>query len=98
MPFIGGTLGYWLLRLIGRYRNKIRALITRSNIPEAGGIIAPDTNLKQFLGKNVKDITGKIIIDFGCGQGKQSVGMALMGAKKVIGIDFQPSNHILCFM
>jgi putative methylase len=33
------------------------------------------------------DIKGKVVADFGCGSGKLAIGAALLGAKKVIGID-----------
>ncbi len=35
------------------------------------------------------DIAGKVVIDFGCGEGADAVEMALKGAKRVIGIDIQ---------
>jgi len=34
-----------------------------------------------------EDLKNKIVVDFGCGSGKLTIGSALMGAKKVIGID-----------
>jgi SAM-dependent methyltransferase len=34
-------------------------------------------------------ITGKVVIDFGCGEGAESVEMAQMGARRVIGIDIR---------
>src|SRR5271156_2868400 len=37
----------------------------------------------EFLGK----ISGKTIVDFGCGEGAEAVEMAQKGAKQVIGID-----------
>ena len=34
-------------------------------------------------------IAGKIVIDFGCGEGVEAVEMARRGAKRVIGIDIR---------
>jgi predicted RNA methylase len=36
-----------------------------------------------------KDITGKTVFDLGCGDGIFTIGAALLGAKRVIGIDVQ---------
>jgi putative methylase len=33
------------------------------------------------------DIEGKFVVDLGCGSGRLAIGSALLGAKKVIGID-----------
>jgi SAM-dependent methyltransferase len=38
-------------------------------------------------------IAGKVVIDFGCGEGAEAVEMAVRGAKRVIGIDIR--EHIL---
>ncbi len=35
------------------------------------------------------DIAGKVVVDFGCGEGTDAVEMALKGAKRVIGIDIR---------
>lgn len=40
---------------------------------------------EQFL----RSIRGKTVIDFGCGEGSESVELAQKGAKKVIGIDIR---------
>ena len=36
-----------------------------------------------------QQITGKVVIDFGCGEGADAVEMALKGARRVIGIDIR---------
>lgn len=33
------------------------------------------------------DIQGKIVFDFGCGTGRLAIGAALLGAKRIVGID-----------
>ncbi len=40
---------------------------------------------KEFLGK----IQGKVVIDFGCGEGAEAIELAQRGARRVIGIDIR---------
>ncbi len=44
-----------------------------------------------FIAYSFGDIKDKVIADLGCGTGILSIGAALMGAKKVIGVDIDPS-------
>jgi putative methylase len=48
-----------------------------------GELAAQIINIAYLSG----DVKNKVIADFGCGSGKLAIGCALMGAKKVIGID-----------
>jgi len=48
-----------------------------------GSLAAEILNLAVLSG----DIAGKIVFDFGCGTGRLAIGAALMGAKKVVGVD-----------
>src|SRR4051812_38637115 len=48
------------------------------------------SKLKVLLGELLTDIQGKTIVDFGCGDGNQSIELALCGAKRVLGIDTNP--------
>jgi putative methylase len=36
------------------------------------------------------DIDGKVVCDLGCGTGRLAIGAALLGAKRVIGVDIDP--------
>lgn len=47
----------------------------------------PATMAADILFIAYKDIKNKIVADFGCGTGIFSIGTALLGAKKVFGID-----------
>ncbi len=87
MGIIGGQLGYTMLRLIApkeRYSSS-NAVDKQEH---------PDTKLEQFFGNDFLNIIkDKVVIDFGCGMGHQSIEMAQKGARKVIGIDIQ--EHLL---
>lgn len=81
MGVIGGTLGYELLRRIGKSGDSTglngRAYADRSKL---------DILLGSGVGREIRD---RVVIDFGCGPGAESVEMARRGAKRVIGIDIQ---------
>jgi SAM-dependent methyltransferase len=48
------------------------------------------SKLETLLGDDiVQRITGKVVIDFGCGEGFEAVEMAQRGARRVIGIDIR---------
>ena len=85
MGIIGGQLGYAILKSIAP-KNKYSSQNTHSE--------ETDTKIKHFFGNDFFDvIKGKVIIDFGCGCGRQSLEMAQNGAAKVIGVDIQ--EHLL---
>ena len=81
MGVIGGSLGYNLLKKISRdgetgYLD--------------GSVYANKSKLEALLGTDFWDeIKDKVVVDFGCGSGSDSVEMAQRGARKVIGIDIQ---------
>jgi len=51
---------------------------------EISGELAADIINLAFLSGDIKE---KSVLDFGCGSGRLAIGSALMGAKKVTGID-----------
>ena len=81
MGIIGGSLGYKLLRRI-------------SSDGETGfcdgSAYKGFSKLEKLLGTRIWEETkDKVVIDFGCGDGDDSVEMAKRGARKVIGIDIR---------
>lgn len=87
MGIIGGQIGYAMLKFIAP-RDKYSSSITEEEQKQA------DTELEQVFGVDFFSlIKNKVVIDFGCGMGNQSVEMAKNGASKVIGIDIQ--EHLL---
>lgn len=77
--------------LAGLQYRLLRAM-SRVPLPRLDGSVKePEGKLRVFFGDRIYDeIRGKDVIDFGCGQGKESIDMALRGARRVIGLDIQP--------
>lgn len=81
MGIIGGTVGYQLLRRIGK--DGTVELTDSSSYSHR-------SKVEALLGKQIWDeIAGKVVIDFGCGTGGTAIEMAQRGAQSVIGIDIQ---------
>jgi len=81
MELIGGTLGYNLLKKISKDGNTGYM---------DGSAYANKSKIETLIGKDFwHDIQNKVVIDFGCGIGSDSVEMAERGARKVIGLDIQ---------
>lgn len=81
MALIGGALGYRLLKTIA---------------PGGQGQGLDDSNyasrskVEMLLGEGVwARLRDRVVIDFGCGEGHESVEMAQRGAAHVIGLDIQ---------
>lgn len=52
--------------------------------------------LETLLGHTIWDqVTGKIVLDFGCGHGQEAIEVARRGAKHVVGIDIQEKNLMI---
>ena len=77
---LGGAFGYWLLKRL-------------SKRPTPGGADVPHgpagaEKLERLLGRGVLDrFVDKTVFDFGCGEGKEAVAVAVAGARCVVGAD-----------
>lgn len=81
MGIIGGELGYRLLR---RVSAGVADGVCDGSAYERG------SKLEALLGPRVWDeLRGRVVIDFGCGEGAEAVEAAARGAKKVIGLDIR---------
>jgi len=77
--FLGGSVGYQLLRRVGR----------------AGGgdgrAYQDRSKLEVLFGTGIWDLLAdKTVVDFGCGIGAEAIEMARRGARRVVGIDIRP--------
>lgn len=83
MSLVGGSLGYHLLRFIGK---------REGNAHCSGSVYDGRSKLEMVLGVRIWDeLAGKRVIDFGCGAGGSAIEVAQHGAASVIGIDNRES-------
>lgn len=81
---VGGTVGYHLLRWLGR-RAETKDYCT-------GTAYRDRSKVETLFGSEIwSELHGKVVIDFGCGTGEEAIELARRGAKKVIGIDIRQS-------
>jgi SAM-dependent methyltransferase len=74
------ALQVWILKRLGRGRWPAEKACPYTH----------KSKLAVQLGQGFfEEIAGKIVIDFGCGEGAEAVEMAQRGAKRVIGIDIR---------
>lgn len=78
MGMIGGTLGYRILCAI--------SLDEPTHM--SGSAYAARSKLQDLLGSGIWDeIRGKVVVDFGCGNGSEAIEAAQRGAQRVYGVD-----------
>ena len=81
---LGGRVGYEILRRL----NKLSATPGRCD----GSAYRGRSKLEMLLGPEVwSTISGRAVIDFGCGDGDTAIEMAQHGAALVIGVDIRQS-------
>lgn len=91
MGIVGGELGYGMLRKIAPLRDATPEQVAALREGDSNVL---NTKLTQYFGDSFFDlIRGKTVLDFGCGVGCQSVELARIGARRVIGLDIQ--EHVL---
>jgi SAM-dependent methyltransferase len=84
--FIGGRLGYEVLRRVGaRAASESLGHCT-------GAVYQGKSKLETLFGPRIwSDIAGKTVMDIGCGIGLEAIEAARHGARRVIGIDIRES-------
>lgn len=83
MGIIGGALGYRLLRLIQPHERARGGEISSS---------CRRRRIEALFGSHIwSELTGKVVIDFGCGAGENAIEIAHLEATSVIGLDIRES-------
>ena len=81
MGIIGGTLGYYLLRLISKNGETGYC---------DGSVYIGRSKIEILFGPQIwTELAGKVVLDFGCGTGEHAIEIAQRGAQKVIGLDIR---------
>jgi len=83
---LGGSLGFWALKSLAK-----------SPVNETSGPRSPkedvtggSAKLEQYFGHDIwTRLAGRVVLDFGCGEGKEAIAAALHGATRVYGIDIR---------
>jgi SAM-dependent methyltransferase len=80
--FIGGDLGYHVLRYASRRAGRLPAC--------DGSAYRDRSKLEALLGPGIwRALAGKVVLDFGCGDGTDTIEIARRGARRVIGLDIR---------
>src|SRR5437773_7074730 len=81
---LGGRVAYQILRRL----NKLSVTVGRCD----GRAYSGRSKLEALLGPEIWSmISGRAVIDFGCGEGDTAIEMAQRGAVLVIGVDIRQS-------
>jgi 2-polyprenyl-3-methyl-5-hydroxy-6-metoxy-1,4-benzoquinol methylase len=86
---LSGKLGFWALRSLAK--SPIADPPGRQSLREED--FADTGKLERYFGQDIwTRLTGKVVLDFGCGQGKEAIIAALHGAQRVYGIDIRDAS------
>ena len=81
MGFLGGEIGYRLLRLISKDGDTGYC---------DGSVYQGRSKMEILFGPQIwNQLAGKVVLDFGCGTGEQAIEIAQRGATRVIGLDMR---------
>lgn len=84
MAIIGGRLGEYILTKAHDFKNDSQSYEVSEHYDNTS------EDLKFLFGDDLDDqVRDKVVIDYGCGIGNETVQIAKWGARKVIGIDIQ---------
>ena len=83
---LSGKLGFWTLKSLAK--SPVAETPGRQSMRE--GDTAGTAKLERYFGQDIwTRLTNKVVLDFGCGEGKETIIAALHGARCVYGIDIR---------
>lgn len=86
------TIGEWILLRLSRDPDQRETPPPGTAPPLEDALVYLEERYPEFRAM----IAGRKVLDFGCGNGFQSVAMASAGAARVVGIDFNPRQLEAC--
>jgi 2-polyprenyl-3-methyl-5-hydroxy-6-metoxy-1,4-benzoquinol methylase len=82
----GGRLGFWALKSLAK--SPVKEIPGPESLKE--DLTSGSAKLEQYFGRNIwTQLAGRVVLDFGCGEGKEAIAAAVHGAKRVYGIDIR---------
>jgi 2-polyprenyl-3-methyl-5-hydroxy-6-metoxy-1,4-benzoquinol methylase len=79
-------LGFWALKSLAK--SPVKETLGCQFLRE--GDTAGTAKLERYFGQDIwTRLTDKVVLDFGCGKGKEAIVAALNGAQRVYGIDIR---------
>ena len=86
---LSGKLGFWALKSLAK--SPVNETPGCQFLPE--GATAGTAKLERYFGQDIwTRLTDKVVLDFGCGEGKEAIVAALHGAQRVYGIDIRDAS------
>jgi 2-polyprenyl-3-methyl-5-hydroxy-6-metoxy-1,4-benzoquinol methylase len=83
---LGGKFGFWALKSLAKSPSKEKSSPQSLKQDDTGGA----AKLERYFGPDIwTRLANRVVLDFGCGEGKEAIAAALHGAKRVYGIDIR---------
>jgi SAM-dependent methyltransferase len=83
---LGGRLGFWALESLAK--NPVIETPGPHALKE--DVTGGSAKLEKYFGHDIwARLASRVVLDFGCGEGKEAIAAALHGAKRVYGIDIR---------
>lgn len=83
---LGGKFGIWALKSLAKSPVKHTPSSPSAKQNTTGGA----AKLEQYFGRDIwARMADRVVLDFGCGEGKEAIAAALHGAERVYGIDIR---------
>jgi 2-polyprenyl-3-methyl-5-hydroxy-6-metoxy-1,4-benzoquinol methylase len=83
---LGGRLGFWVLKSLAK--RPVKETAGRQSLKE--DLTSGSAKLEQYFGRDIwTQLDGRVVLDFGCGEGEEAIAAARHGAKRVYGIDIR---------